>query len=98
MQQELVIAELSTLERKLSLLIKEHHSLKDTIRIIQNENTELKTTLAKKQELINGFNNKAKISKLVNTIGADKSDTAELKGKLDEYIMEIDKCISHLSI
>ena len=97
MQQELVIAELSSLERKLSLLIKEHQSLKDKVRILQNENSDLKSALDKKQEQIDGFNNKVKISKLVDSIGADNSDTAELRIKLDEYIKEIDKCIAHLS-
>ena len=97
MQQELVLAELTTLERKLSLLIREHHSLKDKVQILQDENTNLKTVLAQKQEQIESFNNKFKISKLVDTIGADKSDSAELKSKLDEYIKEIDKCIAHLS-
>ena len=97
MHQELVIAELSTLERKLSLLIKEHQSLKDKIRILQDENTDLKSVISEKQTQIDSFNNKIKISKLVDTIGTDKSDTAELKFKLDEYIKEIDKCISHLS-
>lgn len=97
MPQELVIAELSTLERKLSLIIKEYQSLKDKVRILQDENTNLKSVLAEKQTQIDSFNNNIKISKLVDTIGADKSDTAELKMKLDEYIKEIDKCISHLS-
>lgn len=97
MQQELVIAELSTLERKLSLLLREHQSLKDKIRILQDENTNLKSVIAEKQAQVESFNNKFKISKLVDTIGADKSDTAELKSKLDEYIKEIDKCIAHLS-
>ena len=97
MQQDLVLAELTILERKLALLIKEHQSLKDKIRILQNENTDLKSVLSQKQEKIESFNNKFKISKLVDTIGADKSDSAELKIKLDEYIKEIDKCIAHLS-
>ena len=97
MPQELVIAELSTLERKLSLIIKEYQSLKDKVRILQDENTDLKSVLAEKQTQIESFNNRIKISKLVDTIGADKSETAELKTKLDEYIKEIDKCISHLS-
>lgn len=97
MQQELVIAELSTLERKLSLLVNEHQSLKEKIRILQDENTDLKSVIADKQRQIEGFNNKFKISKIVDNIGADKSETAELKNKLDEYIKEIDKCIAHLS-
>ncbi|MCH7513084.1 MAG: hypothetical protein IH947_03950 [Bacteroidetes bacterium] len=95
--QELVINELTSLERKLSLLINEHRSLKEQIRIHKEENSELKAVLAEKQEQLKEFHNKAKISKLVNSIGADKSDTADLRIKLDDYIKEIDKCIAFLS-
>ena len=44
--QELVINELTSLERKLSLLINEHRSLKEQIRIHNEENSELKAVLA----------------------------------------------------
>ncbi len=95
--QELVINELTSLERKLSLLINEHRSLKEQIRIQKEENSELKAVLTEKQEQLREFQNKAKISKLVSSIGADKSDTADLRRKLDDYIKEIDNCIAFLS-
>jgi len=97
MSQELVINEITSLERKLSLLIKEHRSLKENLRQLQEENSNLKGALGEKQDQLLGFQNKAKISKLVYNIRAEESDTAELKRKLDDYIREIDKCIAHLS-
>lgn len=97
MGQDLVINEITSLERKLSLLIKEYRSLKENLRQLQKENSDLKSALGEKQEQLLGFQNKAKISKLVYNIRADESDTAELKKKLDDYIREIDKCITHLS-
>jgi len=95
--QELVINELTSLERKLSLLINEHRSLKEQISIQKEENLELKAVLTEKQEQLREFQNKAKISKLVSSIGVDKSDTADLRRKLDDYIKEIDNCIAFLS-
>ena len=95
--QELVINDLTSLERKLSLLINEHRSLKEQIRIHKEENSKLKAVLTEKQEQLKEFQNKAKISKLVSSIGADKSDTVDLRRNLDDYIKEIDKCIAFLS-
>ncbi len=97
MSQELVINELNALERKLSLLIKDHQLLKEQVRVLLEENQELKTFVAQKEEQLTGFHNKVKIGKLVSNIEADNHDSAELKEKLDDYIKEIDKCIAHLS-
>ena len=97
MNQELVVNELNALERKLSLLIKDHQLLKEQVQGLLEENQELKTIVAQKEEQLTGFHNKVKIGKLVNNIEAEKHDSAELKKKLDDYIKEIDKCIAHLS-
>lgn len=92
-----VINELSHLERKLSLLISEHRALKEKIQHLQTENAELKASLSRRTEQLEGFQNRAKISKLVDVVQAGESDSAGLKEKLDEYIKEIDRCIAHLS-
>jgi len=97
MNQEIVINELTSLERKLSLLINDHQQLKEKIRQLQDENDVLKTLASSKDEQLNQFHNKLKIGKLVGNIEADNNDSAELKKKLDDYIKEIDKCIAHLS-
>ena len=97
MNQELVVNELNSLERKLSLLIKDHQLLKEQARGLQEENQELKMFVAQKDEQLTGFHNKVKIGNLVSNIEADNSDSVELKKKLDDYIKEIDKCIAHLS-
>ncbi|TRX49219.1 hypothetical protein FNH22_27640 [Fulvivirga sp. M361] len=96
MSQDLLKSHLSTLERKLNLLLKEHRSSKDHIASLQQENDELRSFLKAKDEQIASFQNKIKISKIVREIDSDE-DTSELKRKIDEYIKEIDKCITHLS-
>jgi regulator of replication initiation timing len=97
MNQELVVNELNALERKLSLLIKDHQLLKEQAQGLLEENQELKMFVSQKEEQLTVFHNKVKIGKLVNNIEADNNDSAELKKKLDDYIKEIDKCIAHLS-
>ncbi len=96
MNQEIVLNELTSLERKLSLLINEHQQLKEKIRQLQDDNLELKTLVTNKEDQLQQFQNKLKIGKLVGNMEAD-NDSAELKNKLDDYIKEIDKCIMHLS-
>ena len=97
MNQEIVINELTALERKLSLLINDHQQLKEKIRQLEDANQELKSLVSTRDEQLNQFHNKLKIGKLVGNMEADKDDSAELKKKLDDYIHEIDKCIAHLS-
>ena len=97
MNQNIVINELTSLERKLSLLINEHQQLKEKIQQLTDANQELKSLISVKDEQLTQFHNKLKIGKLVGNMEADKDDSAELKKKLDDYIHEIDKCIAHLS-
>jgi uncharacterized protein (DUF3084 family) len=97
MNQEIVINEITSLERKLSLLINQHQQLKSKLQQLEIENNELKLTVVRKEEQVAQFQNKLKIGKLVSNVKADKSESAELKKKLDDYIKEIDKCIVHLT-
>lgn len=54
--------------------------------------------MQKKQETLqNNFQKQHNISKIVNSINADAKGTAELKGKIEAYIQDIDRCITFLS-
>ena len=97
MSQEIVINEITSLERKLSLLINQHQQLKSKLQQLESENNELKLAVIRKEEQVTQFQNKLKIGKLVSNVKADKGESAELKKKLDDYIKEIDKCIVHLT-
>ena len=90
-------AEILSLERKLNLVVQDYSSMKEELRILKGENTSLKDVIKGKEQQISDFQNKIKISKLVDSIGADENDGSELKKKIDDYIKEIDKCIVHLS-
>ena len=97
MYQERLTSELTTLERKMKLLLNEYHSQKEEIRLLKSENEALKTDLGSKETELNNFQNKDKISSIVNSVAVDDASAAELKQQINSYIKEIDKCISHFN-
>ena len=96
MNQDRVITEFTSLERKLNLLLGEFKNLKEELSILRNENSELTEIIKTKDEQLSNFQNKNNISKIVNTISVEEDNT-ELKKSIDNYIREIDKCIAYLS-
>ena len=97
MDQEVLKANLSGLERKLLVLVGEHKNLKEEIKTLREENQELKEAIRNRDEQITGFHNQLKITKIVDNLHPEDGSVSELKKKVDEYIREIDKCIAHLS-
>ena len=97
MQKSQLNAELQSLERKLIIMINDHKSLKGENDILKGQNQELKQFLKAKEDQIDNFKNKDKITKLVDGVVVSGGDTTELKQIISEYVKEIDKCIAHLS-
>lgn len=97
MNQEGLHTELNALERKVQLLLSEYQNAKNELNVLKSENQELRSALKQKDERIKDFQNQDKISKIVGSIGKSEEETSEMKGKIDEYIKEIDKCILHLT-
>ena len=78
-------------------MLNEHKALKEEIQYLKDENYQLKNSIRTKDDHLNNFQNKIKISKLVGSMAVENEDTAELKQMINNYIKEIDKCIAHLS-
>jgi regulator of replication initiation timing len=97
MDQELLKSNLNGLERRILLLLHEHQGLKEQVRSLKVENSELKDGLRSRDEQLANFKNQIKITKIVDQIHPEDGSVSELKKKVDEYIKEIDKCIAHLS-
>ena len=93
MEQDNLTAQLTSLERKLKLLLTSYNGLKGEVTQLQAENTELKKTLQSKEEQLGSFQNQIKIGKIVDSIEVEGGDSSELTQRIDEYIKEIDKCI-----
>jgi len=97
MDNDLLKNSLSSLERKINLLIGEQKHLRQELDLTKTENEDLKTRIKQKDEQLGSFQNKFKISKIVSEIDTEDGNPSELKSKIDDYIKEIDKCIAHLS-
>ncbi|MFZ9981785.1 MAG: hypothetical protein ACO3FI_07130 [Cyclobacteriaceae bacterium] len=97
MDQDLLKSNLSGLERKIIMLLNDHKNLKDQVQQLKTENQDLKNHLKTKDQLVEGFKNQIKITRIADRIHPEDGDVAELKKKVDDYIREIDKCIAHLS-
>jgi len=97
MQQEKLKNDLNSLERKINLLVSNYQSSQSEVDSLKKENEDLKTLLDKKDSQLSDFQNRLKISKLVENVEVDKEDVSELNRKIDDYITEIDHCISFLT-
>jgi chromosome segregation ATPase len=97
MEQNELKAQLTSLERKMKILINDYQHAKKEVVQLQLENGSLKSTVQDKEEQINSFQNTIKIGKIVGSIDAEEGNSSYLKNRVDDYIREIDKCIAHLS-
>jgi signal recognition particle GTPase len=76
--------------RKVKMLERENESLKNELKACQIE-------LKEKDEALEHFKNQIKISKIVKNMPVESKASAELRERIDSYIREIDKIITHLS-
>ncbi len=87
--------------RKLERLTEQ---VEQKVRLLEQENSALKNQLlsyqkklSDQEEALEDFKNQIKISKIVRNIPVENKASAELKGRIDSYIKEIDKIITYLS-
>jgi hypothetical protein len=97
MKRDRLNNELQTLERKIRLLMTQYSQEKKSNDDLINKNVELKNLLDSKEQQIRDFQNKIKISTIVDSISVGESEATEVKIKIDDYIKEIDRCINQLS-
>ena len=97
MKRDRLNNELQTLERKIRLLMTKYTQEKKNNEDLKNQNMELKSLLNSKEQQILDFQNKIKISTIVDSISVGDSEATEVKNKIDDYIKEIDKCINQLN-
>jgi len=97
MEQNGLKSQLTSLERKMKILINEYNQAKQEVDQLRSEKAALHSTIKEKEDQVNNFQNTIKIGKIVESIDAEEGNSSELKIRVDEYIREIDKCIAHLS-
>ena len=88
------------IRKKVVHLIEQNHKLLSKNEALENEIQTLKGQLEAEHKKTEEFNNQIKIIKLARNIGSpvsESADVAELKRKINEYIKEIDHCITMLN-
>lgn len=108
MAESQILTRFSSLEIKLKGLLKDYIEVKKQLSEVKIENEKLRNDLCnaekETQELQKNLNQQKKNFKksdkftkiAVNNLKST-GDPAELKEKIDEYILEIEKCITQLS-
>ena len=104
MAESQILTRFSSLEMKLKGLLKDYIEVKKQLIEVKNENEKLKNDLSESQELqknlnqqIKNFKKSDKFTKIAVNNLKSTGNPAELKEKIDEYILEIEKCITQLS-
>ena len=97
MNRDRLNTELQSLERKIRLLLSQYQTVRKENDTLKLENQELKSILNSKDHQLNDFQNKIKISTIVDSINVGEHEAKEVKSKINEYIREIDKCIKQLT-
>ncbi|GJM61927.1 hypothetical protein [Persicobacter diffluens] len=97
MKNKQIHNDLHALERKVRLILAEHQQLKQEVQNLRAENQQLQQALQAKDEQISDFKNQLNISSIAGNLKDGVLDTSGLKVLIDEYISEIDKCVTHLS-
>lgn len=85
------------LERKVRLLLNQHQQLQKAHENLKRENADLQSSLTEKDRLIGEFQNRIKISTIVDHLIVGEKETREVKKQIDEFIREIDRCIDQLT-
>ncbi len=87
------------LSQDVQSLIAQKQRLQEVLSQLEDENKTLLDEVVGLREKLSSFQNQDKIVKIVNSVveEGESEKTTELKRKINEYIREVDKCISHLS-
>jgi hypothetical protein len=97
MKRDRLNSELQVLERKIRLLMAQYSQERKKNEDLESKFLELKSLLELKEQQILDFQNRIKISTIVDSIAVGETEATEVRNKIDDYIKEIDKCISQLN-
>ncbi len=84
------------LKSQLLSFVAKQQELENKVLSLQKENEALKADVNEKRRELGSFQNQQKISKIVLSEVGEGEGKADLKRLLNNYIKEIDRCITHL--
>lgn len=90
--------QLENIEKKVLLLVEELNSLRQKNAVLSDENTKLKTEAESKESRIGELTQRLSNTQqaLAGQRGDDSESSQNLRKQIDQYILEIDKCIAWL--
>lgn len=88
---------ISGIEIKLNNLLSSYKKVKSINSNLKEENANLLSDIEQKNIEINTLKDKIKIISISKSVDASKGDIRQTKLKINEYIREIDKCITQLN-
>ncbi len=108
MDELLILTRFNSLEIKLKGLLRDYIEVKKQLSEVKEDNEKLRNELydsqrenQELQKILNqerkNFKKSDKFTKIAVNNLKSTGNTAELKEKIDEYILEIEKCINQLS-
>lgn len=84
--------------QKVEVVISERNSLKKEVASLQEQVTELQTTVQQEKGALEELKQKYKVLKLAKSLDGEKPESGkDLKLKINEMVREIDKCIALLN-
>jgi hypothetical protein len=92
---QLMEEQLQRLESKLQLLVKEFHQSQREVLRLQKENTQLRQQLDEASSKTNALSQTLDVMK-IKSMTENDSSKKELEKRINQYLKEIDKCLSML--
>ena len=90
------LAQLDRLERQVTTLVAAYQQLREELADANTTVQQLRADIRERDRQVKDYQNQENIVKLVQTIAGDPTHANELKQRLNEYIRELDKCLSYL--
>ncbi len=96
MDAEQLRSEYARFEQRLQQLLAAHRQLQAALAREQREKKALQTHIAELKAQLRGFQNQAKLSKIVTMEATGSRETAVLQQQIDACLQEIDRCLAYL--
>ncbi|WP_181308682.1 hypothetical protein [Rufibacter sp. XAAS-G3-1] len=96
MSDQSYLQQIQSIEGKVHQLVQQFQAEQERLQAAHQEIARLQQVIQDKDAEIKNFQNQDNISKIVQTIAVDTTNSTELKLKINEYLREIDKCIAYL--
>ncbi|RNI31555.1 MULTISPECIES: hypothetical protein [Rufibacter] len=96
MSDQSTLQQIQSIEGKVRQLVQQYQAGQERLQAAHQEIARLQQVIQEKDAEIKNFQNQDNISKIVQTIAVDTTNSTELKLKINEYLREIDKCIAYL--